>query len=354
MAKTLLVMAGGTGGHVFPGLAVADALKAEGWYVHWLGTPKRMEAELVPANGYPISFVDVEGVRGNGLVRLLAAPFKLLRAVWQARKAIKQLNVDVVLGMGGFAAGPGGIAARLCGVPLVIHEQNAAAGLTNRYLAPLASTVLCGFDGAFGTNQKAQWVGNPLRAQIQPKENTHVPHQPLRILVVGGSLGALALNDALPRVLRQFGQQVEVLHQCGKGRSDVVRLAYQHAESVTVQDFIADMASAYQWADVVICRAGALTVSEIAQTGVAAIFVPLPQAVDDHQAKNALSLVNAGAALMVRQGDSFEQNLIAALQQVVAEPHTLANMAEAAKQQAKPSATLDVANICKELAGESV
>ena len=228
MSKTLLVMAGGTGGHVFPGLAVADRLKAQGWTIHWLGTADRMEAELVPAHGYPISFIDIQGVRGNGIKRLLVAPYRIVKSVLQARRVLKNIRPDVVLGMGGFASGPGGVAAWLSGIPLLLHEQNAAAGLTNKLLARLAKRVLMAFPGAFAPSARTAVVGNPVRPEVValPDPQLRSSSEPLRLLIVGGSLGARVLNEQVPPAVAAAGVPIEVRHQCGKGNRDVVAEAY--------------------------------------------------------------------------------------------------------------------------------
>lgn len=319
-AKTLLVMAGGTGGHVFPGLAVADRLRDQGWNIHWLGTAERMEAQLVPKHGYPLHTISIAGVRGNGLKRKLLAPFQIMKAVWQARRVLRQVQPQVVLGMGGFAAGPGGVAARLAGIPLVLHEQNAAAGMTNRLLARIAQRVLMAFPGAFAEGDNTAVVGNPVRADVLalpvPAERISTEPQPLRLLVVGGSLGARILNQIVPEAVALAGN-IKVRHQTGKGNAEAVRQAYQALGiDAEVSDFIDDMAAAYGAADLVVCRAGALTVSEVAAAGIGALFVPLPHAVDDHQTKNARSLSDSGAAVLLPQSELTAQGLAAQLQQL--------------------------------------
>lgn len=359
MSKRLLVMAGGTGGHVFPGLAVANMLREQGWELHWLGCATRMEADLVPKHNIDISYIDVEGVRGNGIVKLLKAPFKLIHSVWQARQVIKSFKPDVVLGMGGFASGPGGIASKLCGIPLVLHEQNAVAGLTNRYLAKIATQVLVAFDGALSVH-KPMVVGNPVRHDIidlgrQPAKRDAV----LNILVVGGSLGAKILNDTLPQTLEFLGDiPVNIVHQAGKNNSAKLQENYDANQSITtdkvviVSDFIDDMASAYQQADLVICRAGALTVSEIAVLGVPAIFIPLPYAVDDHQTKNAQALSEKNAAVILPQStmtpESLAQTIIS-----MSDKETLEKMHLASANIAKVDATEQVAQVVANLANES-
>ena len=353
MSKTLLVMAGGTGGHVFPGLAVADRLKAQGWTIHWLGTADRMEAELVPAHGYPISFIDIQGVRGNGIKRLLVAPYRIVKSVLQARRVLKNIRPDVVLGMGGFASGPGGVAAWLSGIPLLLHEQNAAAGLTNKLLARLAKRVLMAFPGAFAPSARTAVVGNPVRPEVValPDPQLRSSSEPLRLLIVGGSLGARVLNEQVPPAVASAGVPIEVRHQCGKGNRETVAQAYAElGVEAEVSEFIKDMADAYAWADLVVCRAGALTVSEVAAAGVAAIFVPLPHAVDDHQTRNALTLVDGGAAEFLPQSELTPVSLAARLSWLAGRRETLLNMAQAARRVAIIDATERVADECKRLA----
>ena len=353
MSKTLLVMAGGTGGHVFPGLAVADRLKAQGWTIHWLGTADRMEAELVPAHGYPISFIDIQGVRGNGIKRLLVAPYRIVKSVLQARRVLKNIRPDVVLGMGGFASGPGGVAAWLSGIPLLLHEQNAAAGLTNKLLARLAKRVLMAFPGAFAPSARTAVVGNPVRPEVValPDPQLRSSSEPLRLLIVGGSLGARVLNEQVPPAVAAAGVPIEVRHQCGKGNRETVAQAYAElGVEAEVSEFIKDMADAYAWADLVVCRAGALTVSEVAAAGVAAIFVPLPHAVDDHQTRNALTLVDGGAAEFLPQSELTPVSLAARLSWLAGRRETLLNMAQAARRVAIIDAAERVADECKRLA----
>ncbi|WP_429098790.1 undecaprenyldiphospho-muramoylpentapeptide beta-N-acetylglucosaminyltransferase [Aeromonas rivipollensis] len=353
MSKTLLVMAGGTGGHVFPGLAVADRLKAQGWTIHWLGTADRMEAELVPAHGYPISFIDIQGVRGNGIKRLLVAPYRIVKSVLQARRVLKNIRPDVVLGMGGFASGPGGVAAWLSGIPLLLHEQNAAAGLTNKLLARLAKRVLMAFPGAFAPSARTAVVGNPVRPEVValPNPQLRSSSEPLRLLIVGGSLGARVLNEQVPPAVASAGVPIEVRHQCGKGNRETVAQAYaEQGVEAEVSEFIKDMADAYAWADLVVCRAGALTVSEVAAAGVAAIFVPLPHAVDDHQTRNALTLVDGGAAEFLPQSELTPASLAARLSWLAGRRETLLNMAQAARRVAIIDAAERVADECKRLA----
>lgn len=358
MAKKLLVMAGGTGGHVFPGLAVAKLLQSNGWQIHWLGTPLRMEADLVPQHGFDISFIDVEGVRGNGLLRLIKAPFKLINSVLQARRVLKQFQPDVVLGMGGFASGPGGIAAWLSRIPLVLHEQNAVAGMTNRVLAKFASQIMVAFETAL-PGVKKQVVGNPVRDDIlgltaQLSSKTIDTNRPLHLLVVGGSLGAKVLNETLPQMLPLLtnSRGIEIRHQAGNGNSAKIDSAYKTDPRLEVSDFIDDMAGAYQWADLVLCRAGALTVSEIAVLGLPAIFVPLPYAVDDHQTKNAQVLVDVGAAKILPQA-TMTPSLLASMIDNLNRPQQLQAMSDGARGLGSNDACQQVAAGCAVLAGAS-
>jgi len=351
--KTLLIMAGGTGGHVFPGLAVADKLKSEGWQISWLGTQDRMEAQLVPEHGYEIDFIDIAGVRGNGIKRLLMAPLRIIKSIIQARAVLKKRHVGLVLGMGGFASGPGGIAAWMMGIPVLLHEQNAAAGMTNRILAHFSKKVLMGFSGAF-TDKKAVLVGNPVREALLclPEKQISAPSHPLKLLIIGGSLGAQVLNDLLPKVLSRFAAgQFEVVHQSGKGHAEKLKAAYEKAErDVDVQAFISNMDSAYDWADLIICRAGALTVAEVAVVGLPAIFVPLPHAVDDHQTKNAQDLLKKEAAVLIPQNELNEDKMSDYLHTFSQNRALLEKMSKNSKKAAIFDATQRLASICNQFA----
>lgn len=354
MSGTILIMAGGTGGHVFPALAVADQLRERGFRILWLGAENGMEGKLVRQYGYEIAELAVSRLRGGGLKRKLAAPFNLLRAVLQACSLISQRQPLLVVGFGGFASGPGGLAARLCKVPVVIHEQNAVPGLTNRLLSKMATVTLEGFQGAFG-KQDACWVGNPVRAEIAALEEParrYAQHQGgLRVLVLGGSQGALLLNQDLPELLLAvLGQDIQVRHQCGAGRTGEAAPIYQALGlDAQVSEFIDDMAQAYGWADLVICRAGALTVAEVAAAGVAALFVPLPTAVDDHQTLNARWLSDRGAALLLPQREMSAASLAGTLKPV-AERGLLAQMAQRAREQAVADSAERAATLCEEVA----
>ncbi len=358
MAPRVLIMAGGTGGHVFPARALARVLRARQCEVVWLGTRAGIEARLVPAEPLPVEWISIGGLRGKGAATLLAAPFKLARALLQCLRVMWRLRPDVVVGLGGFVSGPGGVAAWLSRRPLVIHEQNAVAGFTNRRLATLARRVLTAFPGAFPAGQVVTEIGNPVRreffAAAPPAERFAGRAKPVRILVVGGSQGAARLNEIVPQAaaLVTAQQPVTVRHQTGARGLDAVRDAYARvAVSANVTAFIDDIAREYAEADVVICRAGALTVSELAAVGVAAILVPFPAAVDDHQTRNAGFLVNAGAALLMPEATLTAEALAAELRTLCADRSRLLRMAESARALARPRATEDLADICASVGG---
>jgi UDP-N-acetylglucosamine--N-acetylmuramyl-(pentapeptide) pyrophosphoryl-undecaprenol N-acetylglucosamine transferase len=352
-SHSLLVMAGGTGGHIFPGIAVAEMLKAKGWAIHWLGTEKRMEATIVPQHGFDISFINIAGVRNKSFLDRLKIPFKLLQSVLQSIVILRKVKPDVVLGMGGYASAPGGFAAWLMRIPLVLHEQNAVAGMTNRYLAKIATITLSAFPNAFSNSVKYQVVGNPLRKDITALTPV-VPERPSnskKVLVVGGSLGAKVLNDTVPQALKQIHlQNIDVWHQTGRNNQASVLANYQRfglaEEKIKVTEFIEDMAAAYQWADIVICRAGALTVSELAMAAKPAIFVPLPHAVDDHQTKNAMYLVSRGAAKLLPQKEFNGTTLAQMLNSIFVSDSVVQSMVKAAHDAAHADATNRVANTC--------
>jgi UDP-N-acetylglucosamine--N-acetylmuramyl-(pentapeptide) pyrophosphoryl-undecaprenol N-acetylglucosamine transferase len=349
--KTLLVMAGGTGGHIMPGMAVAEVLKAEGWKIAWMGNPDGMEAKLTAGRGYDMAWVQFSALRGKGLLRKLMLPVNLLRGFILALRQLKRIQPDVVLGMGGYITFPGGMMAALKGIPLVLHEQNSVAGLANRVLAGVADRVLTGFPDVF---KKGRWIGNPVRPEIAvlPAPTLRYAEHtgPLRILVIGGSLGAQALNEVLPKALALLpeNERPEVVHQAGEKHLPMLQSLYVSAGvEANCVAFVEDMAGAYAWADLVICRAGALTVAELAAAGVASILVPFPHAVDDHQTSNARFLSNAGAAILLPQTELTPERLtdIRHLSR-----DQLAQMAEKARALARPDATQEVAAICKELA----
>jgi UDP-N-acetylglucosamine--N-acetylmuramyl-(pentapeptide) pyrophosphoryl-undecaprenol N-acetylglucosamine transferase len=339
-------MAGGTGGHIFPGLAVAQALRERGADVRWLGADGGMETRLVPQHGIAIDTIAVKGVRGKGIATLLGAPLRVLSAVRAAAAVLRARRPDAVVSFGGYAAGPGGIAAWLKRVPLLVHEQNRAAGMTNRTLAKVARQVLVGFPQTFA---REVHVGNPVRAQIAQvpaPDQREVGHAgPLRLLVLGGSQGARALNNAVPQALAALGQPVEVLHQAGEKMLEDARKAYADAGvEARVQPFIADMAAAYAWADLVVCRAGALTLAELCAVGVGSVLVPFPQAVDDHQTRNAEYLVERGAAVLLKQGDDLAARLQPVLADLADDAGKRLSMARAARALAMPDAAQRVAD----------
>ncbi len=350
---TIMIMAGGTGGHVYPAMAVADYLKEHGWNVVWLCTENGMENRLIEGKNYSKAMITMRGVRGKGLLGWLLLPFKLVIAFKQSFAAIRQYQPDVVLGMGGFAAFPGGIMAKLLGKPLVIHEQNSIAGLTNKILSLIADKTLAAFPSAFG--DKALLVGNPVRQDITqlalPTERYATHQGKLKLLVVGGSLGAAALNEVLPKAIALLLENArpEVIHQAGEKHIAALQANYKSAGvTADAKAFIHNMAELYAWADIVVCRSGALTVAELACVGVASILVPFPHAVDDHQTTNAQYLSNAGAAQLIQQTAFNVQKASEMLTSLTRE--ICLNMAINAKKLAKPEATKVVARICMELA----
>ncbi len=349
-------MAGGTGGHVYPALATARCLQDAGYHVEWLGTRKGIEARLVPEAGIRLNCLSVTGLRGKRLAVLVKAPFLLPLALLQAIRVCLRFKPGCVLGMGGFASGPGGLSAWLLRIPLVIQEQNAVPGTTNRILSRFACAVLEGFEGAFGS-ATARYTGNPIRRDIAdiapPAERGLGRHQPMRVLLVGGSLGALALNEILPEALSQLPaeRRPQVWHQTGGQHCEASREQYRvRGVEARVEPYIDDMAAAYSWADVVICRAGALTVSELAAAGLPALLVPYPHAIDDHQTRNARWLSERGAALLVPQDELEPQKLARQLTAWAQDPTVLIAMAERARACARPDAAEQVAAKCMEVA----
>ncbi|CAA9311728.1 MAG: UDP-N-acetylglucosamine--N-acetylmuramyl-(pentapeptide) pyrophosphoryl-undecaprenol N-acetylglucosamine transferase [uncultured Lysobacter sp.] len=354
-ARPVLILAGGTGGHIFPGLAVARALRERGVPVRWLGAEGGMETRLVPAHGIDIDTIQVRGVRGKGLATLLGAPFKVLNAVRAAQAVLARIRPGAVVSFGGFAAGPGGLAAKLAGIPLIVHEQNRAPGMTNRVLARVAARVLTGFPDSF-PQAREEVVGNPVRAEIAalapPQARFADRSGALRILVLGGSQGARALNAAVPRALAALPATIayEVRHQSGERLHDDAMRAYTAAGiTASIEPFMADMAAAYAWADLVICRAGALTLAELCAAGVGSVLVPFPQAVDDHQTKNARYLVDRGAALLLPQHEDLAAQLAITLQSLADRTKLLA-LAQSARAIARPDAAQRVADIVIETA----
>ena len=351
-AKRVVIMAGGTGGHIYPALASAQQFKDKGMQVFWLGSKGGMEETLVPQHDIVIHTLSIKGVRGKGLFGLLSAPFRILHAIGQAVAFLQKTKPCVVLGMGGFVAGPGAIAAKLLGIPLVIHEQNAVAGTTNRILAKVANTRLQAFDNAL---PNAITVGNPIRADILSQTVRPVRNgqgRPLKLLVVGGSLGAKAINDIVPSVLAQWdgSQRLDVWHQTGKRNFAAVSALYEEVGvKARVEPYLDSMEQAYYWADVVLCRAGAMTVSELAIAGLPSILVPLPHAIDDHQTANARHLEVVDAAYLLPQSELTSEKVVAILMDLLESEARLQNMGEQAKRIAHPEATRDVVAHCLRL-----
>ncbi len=347
MGKHVVIMAGGTGGHVFPALAVAQELMERGWSVSWLGTRKGIESRVVPESGIDIDWLSVEGIRGKGVFSKLGAVLRLMKACAEALMILRRRRPNVALGMGGFVAAPGGLMCKLMGIPLLIHEQNRVPGTTNRLLIALAKKVLEAFPGSFAKEVNALCTGNPLRKAFLRLSKKPIwkadSQRPLRVLVVGGSQGAQVLNEIIPSALAQF-ENIEVRHQTGKVMYETVN---QHYNALGVkaqtQAFIDEMASAYQWADLIICRAGAMTVSEVAAAGLAALFIPLPHAIDDHQTANARYLTDAGAGILLPQNELNEKTLKKSLEKMIAE---LPKMSRTARSMARLDATSTVANLC--------
>jgi UDP-N-acetylglucosamine--N-acetylmuramyl-(pentapeptide) pyrophosphoryl-undecaprenol N-acetylglucosamine transferase len=345
MDKRIVIMAGGTGGHVFPALAVALWLRENAWHVSWLGTHKGLESKVVPEHGIDIDWVSVAGVRGKGLLSKLASVFKLIKACGQAFVILRRRKPNVVLGMGGFVAGPGGLMAKLLGIPLVIHEQNRIPGTTNKLLAKIANRVLEAFPNSFKKSVNAQCTGNPLRKQFQilPMAKAKEEHQSLRLLIIGGSQGAQVLNEVIPDALASI-ENIEIKHQTGVAMQEQVANRYQElGVKAEATAFIQDMVSAYQWADIIICRAGAMTISEVAAMGLPAILIPLPNAIDDHQMANARFLSDSAAGLILPQKELNANNLIELIGKA---KRQLDVMAKAARQCARMDATKTVASIC--------
>ncbi|MBI5626621.1 MAG: undecaprenyldiphospho-muramoylpentapeptide beta-N-acetylglucosaminyltransferase [Nitrosomonadales bacterium] len=380
MSRAILIMAGGTGGHIFPALAVADVLRSQDWRVTWLGAPNSMEAELVPKHGYGMALIRFSGLRGKGLLRKLMLPINLLTALWQSATVILRYRPDVVLGMGGYITFPGGLMAALLRRPLVIHEQNSVAGLSNRVLAHFSQKVLSGFPGVL---PKAEWCGNPVRSSIanlpEPRQRYAKRSGKLNVLVMGGSLGAKAINEVMPQALALLSEEVRpngqarsplpsplphageggngslreclfnVVHQTGKQHFDDVQQLYRQAGvQADIRPFLDDMAGSYANADVVICRAGALTIAELAAAGVASILIPYPFAVDDHQTYNARFLSGQGAAVLLPQSELSAEKLARLLRELTREK--LLAMAQHARSLAKADAAQQVAQVCEELA----
>jgi UDP-N-acetylglucosamine--N-acetylmuramyl-(pentapeptide) pyrophosphoryl-undecaprenol N-acetylglucosamine transferase len=346
---TILILAGGTGGHVYPALAVAEELLSRGHRVVWMGTRAGLEAKVVPAAKIPMEWLDVSGLRGKSWRDQLKAPWMLSQALWQAARILRRIRPEIVLGMGGFASGPGGLMARIMGIPLILHEQNRIPGTTNRWLARWANMVLEAFPASFSPKLGADWVGNPLRREISNLSRPRLAERggPLRILILGGSLGAMVLNQKLPPALAQVAVPFQVLHQTGNAmREETASLYANLGIEARVEAFIDDMAEVYTWADLVICRSGAMTVSELSAVGLPAILIPYPYAIDDHQTHNARYLAEAGAALLMPQTELTPERLALEMTTLYREPDRLQAMAEAALSLAKPEAARVVAEKC--------
>ena len=354
-SNNVLIMAGGTGGHVIPALSVARQLKNKGYQVHWLGSVKGIENELVVDAGHQLHRISISGLRGNGILKLLGAPFQLLKALWQTFKVYRQVKPVMALGMGGFASGPGGLMAKLLRVPLVVHEQNAIAGMTNKILSGRANVLLQAFESTFAPRKYLHAVGNPVRSSIveikEPEQRLQNRSGLLNVLVVGGSLGAVGINKVLIEGMASKELDINLWHQAGARNFDEVRQGYDNAgvESVKVSAFISNMSEAFAWADVLICRSGALTVSELMAAGVASILVPYPHAVDDHQTANGQILVNAGAATLIPQTLFSVESLKQELERLGQDRNIILQMSKAARTLAKPESAKVVANYCIEV-----
>ncbi len=357
---SILMMAGGTGGHVFPALAVAEELRAMGATISWLGTRKGIEARLVPEHDFPLYWLSISGLRGKHLLHQLFIPFQLVYSCLQAASTVLKVKPDLVIGMGGFVTGPGGAVARVMGRRLLIHEQNSVAGMTNRWLSKLAHRVLEAFPGSFPAATQTVVTGNPVRAEIvdlaerskvvDPRDAATA--EPMRVLLIGGSLGALALNQTMPKALQRIPaeQRPEVWHQSGPRTEQRTRELYKQVNiEVRLDAFVDDMVSAYQWADLVVCRAGAMTVAELAVAGKPALFVPYPYAVDDHQTGNARYLSDAGAAILIAEGDLTDKRLAEVLIQLSSDRSSLMAMGAKARALGRPDATTAVISECMSL-----
>ncbi len=356
MDTKVMVMAGGTGGHVFPALAVADELKQRGAAISWLGAPNSFESRTVPEHGYDLDLVHIQGLRGKGVLRWFTAPFKLIRAMVEAGIIIRRRHPSLVIGMGGFVSGPGGLVAKLLGVPLVIHEQNALPGMTNRWLAKVATRVMEAFPGSFRNSSGAVTTGNPVRQEILQRftlpPQVKTKGTPFRLLIIGGSLGAKILNEIVPESMANIPVEIrpKVIHQAGRDK-DVETIARYESVNVEakVQPFLSDMADAYADADLVVCRAGALTIAELAAAGMPSILVPFPHAVDDHQTFNARYLSDAGAAVLLDQSSLDPDVLAKEVTRLLGDRELLLKMSQRAKKLALPDATKRVADVCEEV-----
>ena len=359
-ALNIAVVAGGTGGHVYPALAVALELRERGYAIHWFGTAAGLEARVVPAAGIELVFLQVKGLRGKGLVAKIQGLLVVCWALLQALAALRRVRPVCVLGMGGYVAGPVGLASRMLGHPLLIHEQNSVAGTTNRILSRIATRVLTAYPAAFKTDVDTLVVGNPVRTEMLDhgarSSYDYAGGRPLKLLVIGGSLGARAINEVLPETMGLLASTcpMELWHQTGPAHSEAVKAAYRDVDNVAVQvlSYIEDMAEAYAWADLVLCRAGALTLAELTVMGRPSVLVPLPGAIDNHQFHNASWLVGEGAALLLPQSELSAPALANMLSQLAASPAQLGEMAQAASRSARLDATTRIADICEEVQRE--
>ena len=350
--KKVLIMAGGTGGHVIPAISIAEAFRNRNISIVWLGTQQGIESELVPANGFDINYIDIEGLRGTRILKWLKAPHTLVKAIFQAIIVIYRESPDMILGLGGFASGPGGVAAKIMRLPLIIHEQNSIPGTTNKILAKVATRILTAFPN---TLPRGEWIGNPVRKEISSLQPTLLSRadrdRPLRILILGGSLGATSINKKIPQALSIIEKKYrpEIRHQSGKANLQETQQIYKDLNlKASVESFISDMAEAYGWADLVVCRAGALTISELAAAGVGALLIPYPYAADDHQFHNGKWLVSRGAAYMVKEQDLTNKLLVSILNEWLGNPVKLNSMAMNAKKSARLGVAELVADICME------
>lgn len=356
--KPILIMAGGTGGHIYPALAVADFLRQQHVPVYWLGTEPGLESRIVPGKDYELRTINVAGLRGNGIIRWLFAPFTLLFAVGQAAMIIRDVKPGAVLGLGGFVSGPGGIAAWLLGIPLFIHEQNSIAGFTNRLLAPFAKIVMQGFPDTFKSGKHIKTTGNPVRRDVimipEPQQRMQMRmRENMHVLVIGGSQGARILNEKIPETLRhlQENTKIDIWHQTGEKHFSRTQKNYESVKgthTIRIEPYIEDMAAAYSWADLVLCRAGALTIAELCVVGIASILVPYPFAVDDHQTENARRLIDKGCAFLLPETEFDIQKLAELLSDLSRTKQRLLDMAKLARELAKPRATEEVGEVCLE------
>ncbi len=348
-SRKIVIMAGGTGGHIFPGIAVAQALQLQNVDVLWLGAVGGMEEKIVQAHNIPIKLLAIKGLRGKGVIGLLALPFKLLSSTWAAKKYLKQEKVNAVLSMGGYVAGPGGLAAKLNGIPLVVHEQNSKFGMTNKYLAKWAKKVLTGFNlkGLY----QSQWVGNPIRQEIENVKKMSKHDNRVNILVVGGSLGAQTLNNTVATLLLPLltAKRINIKHQCGKNKQHDTIKNYKKSANVEVLEFIDNMQAAYSWADFIIARAGALTIAEINAVGLPALLIPYPYAVDDHQSANAQNMAEHEAGFIWQETQSSDE-LLGLINKLVDDAELRQNMAKNSKSLHKKNAAQKVAEICLQVA----